>query len=153
MYVNQHDYFITQERVQEDSDIIDSSMYAAFTPLFTVWLLQLTTQLWSLRWQALPDPDALPPKDEPRLSALYADLQHKVSEEASIIQAVFPNPPLVMQVFLQRVFAQVVSSHMSIMSPSFCSHSHMHSSIRSKYTLSSSYLSPPHPLRAWPTLE
>lgn len=68
-----------------------------------------TNVLNERRWEALPDPNSLPPKNEPKLAALYSDLRDKVSEEASIIQAVFPNPPLVMQVFLQRVFAQVVS--------------------------------------------
>ena len=31
-----------------------------------------------------------------------------MAQESQIVQAVFPNPPLVMQVFLQRVFAQSV---------------------------------------------
>ena len=49
------------------------------------------------------------PKTEPTLAALYEEIRTTVYQEAQIIQAVFPNPPVVMQVFLQRVFAQVVS--------------------------------------------
>ena len=38
-----------------------------------------------------------------------------LGQEAQIVQAVFPNPSLVMQVFLQRVFAQSVgNSHCKI---------------------------------------
>lgn len=40
---------------------------------------------------------------------MFAEVRGTVAEEAQITQAVFPNPALVMQVFLQRVFAQVVS--------------------------------------------
>ena len=58
----------------------------------------------------LPDPDALAPKTEPKLAALFAEIRTTVDQEAQIIQAVFPQPAVVMQVFLQRVFAQVVRS-------------------------------------------
>ena len=34
--------------------------------------------------------------------------------EAQIVRAVFPNPPIVMQVFLQRVFAQSVRNDITI---------------------------------------
>lgn len=60
------------------------------------------------RWTTLPDPDASPPKTEPGLIALFDEIRSTVDQEAQIIQAVFPNPPVVMQVFLQRVFAQSV---------------------------------------------
>jgi len=41
-----------------------------------------------------------------------------VGQEAQIVTAVFPNPSLVMQVFLQRVFAQVVRFHPPSLLPS-----------------------------------
>jgi hypothetical protein len=65
----------------------------------------------SLRsWDALPNPDAATPKAEKGLLDLFVEIRSTVGQEAQIVQAVFPNPPFVMQVFLQRVFAQSVSS-------------------------------------------
>lgn len=43
------------------------------------------------------------------MAALLKEVRITVSQEAQIVKAVFPNPSSVMQVFLQRVFAQVVS--------------------------------------------
>jgi hypothetical protein len=40
---------------------------------------------------------------------LFVEIRSTVGQEAQIVQAVFPNPPFVMQVFLQRVFAQSAS--------------------------------------------
>lgn len=65
--------------------------------------------LYLRRWEILPDPDASLPKKELGLAALLEDIRTTVGQEAQIIQAVFPNPPVVMQVFLQRVFEQSVS--------------------------------------------
>jgi hypothetical protein len=71
--------------------------------------LELDHLLTSVRrWDTLPDPDALPPKKELILDELYKEIRSTVEEEIHIVQAVFPNPALVMQVFLQRVFAQSV---------------------------------------------
>jgi len=39
---------------------------------------------------------------------LFGEIRATVARESQIVQAVFPNPPFVMQVFLQRVFAQSV---------------------------------------------
>lgn len=61
------------------------------------------------RWNALGDPDASPPKTELGLSELFSEIRTTVDTETQIVKAVFPNPPVVMQVFLQRVFAQSVS--------------------------------------------
>jgi hypothetical protein len=41
---------------------------------------------------------------------LYDEIRVTVDQEGKIITAVFPNPPVVMQVFLQRVLGQVVSA-------------------------------------------
>ena len=58
------------------------------------------------RWTSLPDADAPAPKSESGLSDLFAEIRTTVGQEARIVQAVFPNPALVLQVFLQRVFLQ-----------------------------------------------
>ncbi|KAI0824698.1 exocyst complex protein [Trametes gibbosa] len=86
VYVNQHDFFIN--RVAE-STAIDNNL-----------------------WEALPDPDAPPPETESGLQDLFAEIRTTVGQEAQIVQAVFPNPAYVMQVFLQRVFAQSIQHHL-----------------------------------------
>lgn len=78
------------------------------TPIFRLRLWTVKTNDKALSWDSLPDPDAPPPKSEPGLSSLYDEIRVTVGQEAQIITAVFPNPAIVMQVFLQRVFAQVV---------------------------------------------
>lgn len=66
------------------------------------------------RWDSLPDPDQIAPKNESSLKELLGEIRATVGQEAQIVQAVFPNPPFVMQVFLQRVFAQSVWYHCSL---------------------------------------
>ncbi|KDE05767.1 hypothetical protein MVLG_03858 [Microbotryum lychnidis-dioicae p1A1 Lamole] len=89
IYVNQHDFFISKERVQESAgNLVGGAI-----------------------WELLPDPDALAPRNEPGLNSLYDEIRVTVGQEAQIITAVFPNPPIVMQVFLQRVFAQVIQAY------------------------------------------
>ncbi len=65
---------------------------------------------FTTRWNTLPDPDATPPKSEVGLTELFSEIRATVDTEAQIVKAVFPNPPVVMQVFLQRVFAQSVGA-------------------------------------------
>jgi hypothetical protein len=60
-------------------------------------------------WESLDDPNVIPPKTEKGLSTLFSEIRVTVGQEAEIVRVVFPNPPVVMQVFLQRVFAQSVS--------------------------------------------
>ncbi|RDX53680.1 exocyst complex protein [Lentinus brumalis] len=86
VYVNQHDFFIN--RVRADTNIDDRL------------------------WDALPDPDAPPPVFETGLQDLFQEIRTTVGQEAQIVQAVFPNPAYVMQVFLQRVFAQSIQQHL-----------------------------------------
>ena len=43
------------------------------------------------------------------MAALFKEIRSTVSQEAQIVKAVFPDPSAVLQVFLQRIFAQVVS--------------------------------------------
>ncbi|KAK4049397.1 Exocyst complex component 5 [Microbotryomycetes sp. JL201] len=89
IYVNQHDFFISKERVQEAASGLVSGAI----------------------WESLPDPDAPAPKSEPGLANLYEEIRITVGQEAQIVTAVFPNPAVVMQVFLQRVFAQVIQAY------------------------------------------
>ncbi|KAA1466748.1 exocyst complex component Sec10 [Dentipellis sp. KUC8613] len=87
VYVNQHDFFIN--RVREKTAADDKVL-----------------------WGSLPDPDLTPPRNEASLKELLTEIRATVGQEAQIVQAVFPNPPFVMQVFLQRVFAQSIQQHM-----------------------------------------
>ncbi|EPQ59103.1 exocyst complex component Sec10 [Gloeophyllum trabeum ATCC 11539] len=86
VYVNQHDFFINRIR-------------------------ETTTSNDTILWQALPEPDSIPPKTESGLLELFAEIRTTVGQEAQIVQAVFPNPPYVMQVFLQRIFAQSIQQY------------------------------------------
>lgn len=61
------------------------------------------------RWSTVSNPDESAPRSESGLTELFGEIRGTVAQESQIVQAVFPNPPLVMQVFLQRVFAQSVS--------------------------------------------
>ncbi|KAJ7094571.1 exocyst complex protein [Mycena belliarum] len=87
VYVNQHDFFINHVR---DTKPIEDTIL----------------------WNAIPDPDASPPRSEAGLTELFVEIRATVDTEAQIVKAVFPNPPVVMQVFLQRVFAQSIQQHM-----------------------------------------
>lgn len=101
VYVNQHDFFISsvQHRTFDNDD-----------PMSVRSSHRLCTHLpYSHRWTTLPDADAPAPKRESGLSDLFAEIRTTVGQEAQIVQAVFPNPALVMQVFLQRVFNQSVT--------------------------------------------
>ncbi|KAJ2931598.1 hypothetical protein H1R20_g5516, partial [Candolleomyces eurysporus] len=87
VYVNQHDFFISN--VREGRAAEDVSL-----------------------WKLLGDPHASPPKTELGLVDLFSEIRTTVDTETQIVKAVFPNPPVVMQVFLQRVFAQSIQQYM-----------------------------------------
>ncbi|KAG5648890.1 hypothetical protein DXG03_000239 [Asterophora parasitica] len=87
VYVNQHDFFINNVRNNKPVDD-------------------------HILWDLLPDPNSSPPKSEQGLSELFVEIRSTVETEAQIVKAVFPNPSVVMQVFLQRVFAQSIQQHM-----------------------------------------
>ncbi|KAF8318148.1 exocyst complex component Sec10 [Clavulina sp. PMI_390] len=89
IYVNQHDFFISKAQMAEMGTLETSEM-----------------------WSSLEDPNAPVPKDEPGLTKLFGEIRYTVDQEYRIIQAVFPNPPVVMQVFLQRVFAQSIQPYL-----------------------------------------
>ncbi|KAG9317495.1 exocyst complex component Sec10-like protein [Chiua virens] len=82
VYVNQHDFFMnkTREHVDHGDNL----------------------------WSTISNPDESTPRSESGLTELFGEIRATVAQESQIVQAVFPNPPLVMQVFLQRVFAQPV---------------------------------------------
>lgn len=94
VYVNQHDFFISRDRIGGGQAPPGA---AAADADF---------------WRTLPDPLRPAPRFEPTLKALFDDIRATVKDEAQIIQAVFPQPGVVMRVFLQRVFAQVVQQHL-----------------------------------------
>jgi hypothetical protein len=100
VYVNQHDFFIN--RVAQVGAESDAAVYG----IQFEHVVFLNSQL--IRWQNLGDPDVPPPKTEKGLSDLFGEIKGTVEQEAEIVRVVFPNPPMVMQVFLQRVFAQSV---------------------------------------------
>ncbi|KAI6130355.1 exocyst complex component Sec10-domain-containing protein [Pisolithus croceorrhizus] len=85
VYVNQHDFFINKvkDHVNESDEM----------------------------WKAISNPDSSPPRTETGLVQLFAEIRATVAQESQIVQAVFPSPSLVMQVFLQRVFAQSIQQY------------------------------------------
>ncbi|KAF9226649.1 exocyst complex component Sec10 [Gyrodon lividus] len=85
VYVNQHDFFIN--KIQEHVDRYD------------------------VLWSTVSTPDESPPRTESGLAELFGEIRATMAQESQIVQAVFPNPPLVMQVFLQRVFAQSIQQY------------------------------------------
>ncbi|KAH8915622.1 Sec10-domain-containing protein, partial [Atractiella rhizophila] len=89
IFVNQHDFFYSKDRISYAERIEDGVI-----------------------WESLPFPESLPPKSEPGLTHLYKEIKETVQNEAHIINAVFPNPGTVMSVFLQRVFGQVIQNYL-----------------------------------------
>ena len=102
VYVNQHDFFISKNRVVDSNTVESNQLCVYFTRTATAVAEQYS------RWETLPDPDVSPPKAEPGLTALFDDIRETMKMESQIVQVVFPNPPAVMQVFLQRVFGPPV---------------------------------------------
>lgn len=98
--MNQHDFFIN--RVQKNMESDDTVLSVFCDDLAVV------AYSFASRWRSLADPNTIPPKNESSLTELLIEIRATVGQEAQIVQAVFPNPALVMQVFLQRVFAQSV---------------------------------------------
>ncbi|CAG8792379.1 12066_t:CDS:2, partial [Racocetra fulgida] len=58
-------------------------------------------------WSDLPNPQVPPPPVDQGLVNLYQEIRTTVKQEAEVINVVFPDPVGVMQVFLQRIFAQL----------------------------------------------
>lgn len=86
-YVNQHEFFMSNLRVEEIDNVRESEDHAD-----------------------LSNPNLVPPEVDTSLVKLYDDIRITVRREAGIISSVFPQPATVMQVLLQRIFAQSVNS-------------------------------------------
>ncbi|RCH78771.1 Exocyst complex component 5, partial [Rhizopus azygosporus] len=56
-----------------------------------------------------------PPEVDTSLVKLYDDIRITVRREAGIISSVFPQPATVMQVLLQRIFAQSIQNHIELL--------------------------------------
>ncbi|KAI8089981.1 exocyst complex component Sec10-like protein [Halteromyces radiatus] len=84
-YVNQHEFFISNMQTSDLSERVSSEDDAA-----------------------LSNPFIPPPEVDTSLINLYDEIRTTVQREVAIISAVFPQPALVIQVFLQRIFAQSI---------------------------------------------
>ncbi|KAL1927727.1 hypothetical protein VTP01DRAFT_3548 [Rhizomucor pusillus] len=91
-YVNQHEFFISNKKIEEMEDLRSSEDNAD-----------------------LSNPFVPPPEVDTSLVKLYDDIRITVRKEARIISTVFPQPASVMQVFLQRVFAQSIQNHVEML--------------------------------------
>ncbi|CAG8436215.1 7102_t:CDS:10 [Funneliformis caledonium] len=89
LYVNQHEFFITKINLSQANGFLTSSS-----------------------WTDLPNPEVSPPPVDQGLVELYKEIRTTVKQEAEIINVVFPNPVNVMQVFLQRIFAQLIQTYL-----------------------------------------
>ncbi|CAG8742259.1 8913_t:CDS:10, partial [Dentiscutata erythropus] len=89
LYVNQHEFFITKVNLSQSNEFLTSSS-----------------------WNDLPNPQVPPPPVDQGLINLYQEIRTTVNQEAQIINVVFPDPVGVMQVFLQRIFAQLIQTYL-----------------------------------------
>ncbi|KAJ8658818.1 hypothetical protein O0I10_005545 [Lichtheimia ornata] len=92
MYVNQHEFFMSNQKLEEMEELRKSEDNLD-----------------------LSNPNVPPPEVDTSLVKLYDDIRITVRKEAGIISAVFPQPATVMQVFLQRVFAQSIQNHIELL--------------------------------------
>ena len=92
LYVNQHDFFISKNKIFNSND----------------QNFKFDDQIWL----NINNANIQPPKHFQSLVDLCNDIKLTVDQEAQIIQAVFPYPSIVFQVFLQRIFAQLIQSHL-----------------------------------------
>ncbi|KAI9478733.1 MAG: exocyst complex component Sec10-like protein [Benjaminiella poitrasii] len=91
-YVNQHEFFMSNIKIEEIDNVRDSEDNAD-----------------------LSNPNVLPPEVDTSLVKLYDDIRITVRREAGIISSVFPQPATVMQVLLQRIFAQSIQDHIELL--------------------------------------
>ncbi|KAI7890173.1 exocyst complex component Sec10-domain-containing protein [Mucor mucedo] len=92
LYVNQHEFFMSNMKIEEIDQVRDSEDNAD-----------------------LSNPNLLPPEVDTSLVKLYDDIRITVRREAGIISSVFPQPATVMQVLLQRIFAQSIQDHIELL--------------------------------------
>ncbi|KAI8368784.1 exocyst complex component Sec10-like protein [Blakeslea trispora] len=91
-YVNQHEFFMSNMQLEDTDQMRDSEDH-----------------------DHLSNPHIPPPEVDTSLVKLYDDIRITVRREAGIISSVFPQPATVMQVFLQRIFAQSVQDHIEML--------------------------------------
>ncbi|KAG1442370.1 hypothetical protein G6F56_011089 [Rhizopus delemar] len=92
IYVNQHEFFMSNMAMDDMEQMRESEDNAN-----------------------LSNPDLPPPEVDTSLVKLYDDIRITVRREAGIISSVFPQPATVMQVLLQRVFAQSIQNHIEML--------------------------------------
>ncbi|CAO3671954.1 unnamed protein product [Rhizopus stolonifer] len=92
IYVNQHEFFMSNMAMDDTEQMRESEDNAN-----------------------LSNPDLPPPEVDTSLVKLYDDIRITVRREAGIISSVFPQPATVMQVLLQRVFAQSIQNHIEML--------------------------------------
>lgn len=85
MFVNQHDYFIVQEKLVDRSVLQNEEM-----------------------WTKVSDPDQDFTELEVIIESLVSEIKQVVVTEMEIIKKVFRNTVAIFKVFLQRVFAQKI---------------------------------------------
>ncbi|KAI9248123.1 exocyst complex component Sec10-like protein [Helicostylum pulchrum] len=102
IYVNQHEFFMSNMKIEEMDNVRDSEDNAD-----------------------LSNPNLLPPEVDTSLVKLYDDIRITVRREAGIISSVFPQPATVMQVLLQRIFAQSIQDHIELLLSKSKKYSHL----------------------------
>ncbi|KAG2203235.1 hypothetical protein INT46_000425 [Mucor plumbeus] len=102
IYVNQHEFFMSNMKIEEIDHVRDSEDNAD-----------------------LSNPNLLPPEVDTSLVKLYDDIRITVRREAGIISSVFPQPATVMQVFLQRIFAQSIQDNIELLLSKSQKYSHL----------------------------
>ncbi|CAG8657677.1 3453_t:CDS:10, partial [Dentiscutata heterogama] len=116
LYVNQHEFFITKVNLSQSNEFLTSSRYLLFQFIGYIYesLDQVKKNLVYTfgSWNDLPNPQVPPPPVDQGLINLYQEIRTTVNQEAQIINVVFPDPVGVMQVFLQRIFAQLIQTYL-----------------------------------------
>jgi hypothetical protein len=89
MFVNQHDFFIVQEKLVDMSQMDDMEM-----------------------WEQMADPESGTPKFEAVTQELVDEISTVTASQTDIVSKVFRNPVMVLKVFLQRIFAQRIQQQL-----------------------------------------
>lgn len=89
IFVNQHDFFIVQEKLVDTSKMDDNEM-----------------------WVKLSDPDGTNEEFEGTVQDIMDEIRGVAATETDIIRKVFRDPGMVLKVFLQRIFAQRIQQQL-----------------------------------------
>lgn len=90
-FVNQHDFFMQIDKIDDNSALQDEQM-----------------------WEHLTDLNSAYPEFETVISSLVDDVVDTVMAETDIIRKVFPEPAQVLTVFMQRTFGQRIQGQVSM---------------------------------------